>query len=141
MTTCEPIVLSPEAQCLVIDHIQGALPGEAVGLLAGSAEGKVELVLPLPNISKDIYFFLADPFEQYLALRRIKSEGLRLLAIYHSHPDGGGSASALDLKYAHAWECWHLIVPVDAKRGVPKSLEAFRCLREGGTECESVTLR
>src|SRR5216684_5813006 len=97
------VILSPEVRRHVIDHIRESLPKEAVGILAGTVEGKIELVVPLLNISQDRRSFVADPFEQYLALRRIKSMGLELLAIYHSHPGGGSDPSADDLKYAQPW--------------------------------------
>jgi proteasome lid subunit RPN8/RPN11 len=127
----KPVILPREARRRVIEHVRQSLPKEAVGLLAGSAVGQVELVVPLSNIANGMHDFLADPFEQYRALQRIKAMKLNLLAIYHSHPDGGHTPSAHDLKYAQAWDCWHLIVPVDASGRVPEKLEAFRCGSHG----------
>lgn len=139
-SSAKQVILSPEMCRLVTEHIRESLPNEAVGVLAGSAEGKVELVIGLPNISDNRRSFVADPFEQYLALRRIKMMGLELLAIYHSHPGGGSAPSAHDLKYAQPWQCWHLIVPVDASGKVPDSLEAFRCLPVGSIENLTVVM-
>jgi [CysO sulfur-carrier protein]-S-L-cysteine hydrolase len=129
-----PVILSAPARHLVEDHVRKALPQEAIGLLAGDDQGKVELVLPLSNISNDRYSFLADPFEQYKAMRHIKGLGLKLLAIYHSHPGGGSTPSSADLKYAQAWNCWNLVLAVNATGAIPEKLQAFRCLSCGSLE-------
>lgn len=107
-------------------------------MLAGDDYGKVELVLPLPNISNDRYCFLADPFEQYKALRHIQERGLKLLAIYHSHPGGGQLPSAADFQYAQAWHCWNLVLAVNETGSIPEKWTAFRCLPSGSTEFHDV---
>src|SRR2546421_11427722 len=94
----------------VLQHARESLPREAVGLLAGNANGRVMLVVPLPNIAPGEREFIADPFAQFCALRRLQSEDLQLLAIYHSHPDGGGDPSEDDLGYARRWSGVPLIL-------------------------------
>jgi proteasome lid subunit RPN8/RPN11 len=134
----KPVILSAAARHLVEEHVRKSLPQEAVGLLAGSDGGKVELVLPLPNIATDRYSFLADPFEQYKALRQIQQLGLKLLAIYHSHPGGGETPSTQDLKYAQAWDCWNLVLAVNASGSMRETWKVFRCLSSGLTEFQDV---
>ncbi len=127
----KPVILSVEMRRRLVDHVRLSLPREAVGLLAGRASGEVELVLPLSNIADGDRAFLADPFAQFSALRRIEAAGLELLAIYHSHPGGGVDPSSLDLEYARAWPCAHLIVALGPDKESSEKLEAFRCLPSG----------
>ena len=123
-----------------VQHVRDLLPREAVGLLAGSAEGHVELVVPLPNIASGDKRFIADPLEQFLAFRRLKSEGLELLALYHSHPDGGTDPSEEDLLYARQWRCAHIIVAASTETQSIKGFGAFRYLATGVIEEVQVQL-
>jgi len=74
------------------------------------------MVLPLPNIAGS-GAFLADPYAQYLALKRLRTGRRHLLAIYHSHPGGGAEPSESDVLWGSAWPCAHLIVALPAGGG------------------------
>src|SRR5205809_4868953 len=105
MQRVRSLTLSREICRRILSHIQMEQPREAVGLLGGSVEGEVSIVLPLRNIALGNKVFLADPFEQFRALRKLQDEDLKLLAIYHSHPGGGVDPSQNDLDYASHWPC------------------------------------
>src|SRR5262249_15914421 len=94
------LTFSADSYGQLLRHAREGLGGEAVGLVGGDAQGQVLLVLPLPNIAQGTREFRADPFAQFRALRRLQAEGILLLAIYHSHPDGGVEPSEHDLIYA-----------------------------------------
>ena len=115
----------------MLRHVRMALPREAVGLLGGTAKGEITRVSPLANIADSQLSFLADPYDQFCALRKFAAENLQLLAIYHSHPDGGVEPSQDDLIYAQRWHCAHLIVAVSSREEAEPRLRAFRC-RQGG---------
>jgi proteasome lid subunit RPN8/RPN11 len=102
------LVIPPEIQRALAAHAEAALPGEAVGLIGGQ-NYLARVVLPLPNIAGP-RAFLADPYAQYLALRRLQEARLELLATYHSHPDGGVLPSPADIEFARLWPCSHVIV-------------------------------
>lgn len=125
------MILSDSIRQSIVRHARQSLPNEAVGLLAGPANGSVELVLPLPNIAGGSRRFLADPFAQFAALKQIRAAGFELLAIYHSHPGGGVDPSAHDLEYAAAWPCAHLIVALDVDADKPERLRAYQYLSTG----------
>jgi proteasome lid subunit RPN8/RPN11 len=123
----------------VLSHARMALPKEAVGLLGGSARGEVSLVLPLPNIAEGNRSFIADPFAQFCALRRLRDESAELLAIYHSHPDGGVDPSLDDLAYARRWSCVHLIIAVSTDASSDARVRGFRY--GGGGRIDVVPIR
>jgi len=96
----------------LVARVRAALPREAVGLLGGRPDGVATLVVPLANLVTGDRGFLADPYDQFRALRRLEREGLALLAIYHSHPGGSLQPSPVDVRYAARWSCAHLVVAV-----------------------------
>jgi len=99
-----------------VAHARANLPNEAVGLLVGST-GRPTAAIPLPNVARRGEF-LADPYAQFLAERRIRDEGAQLLAIYHSHPRGGTRLSPLDVKFGRERPCLHVVIAIDpAKLG------------------------
>jgi proteasome lid subunit RPN8/RPN11 len=128
------LTLSTDLYARVLHHVRESLPGEAVGLLGGTPEGHVEVILPLPNVADGARVFFADPFAQFSALRRLQSEGLQLLAIYHSHPDGGVDPSEADLVYARRWSCAHLIVAIDTETQSLGRVRAFYASQLGSVE-------
>lgn len=87
--------------------------------------------MPLTNVAPDNRSFLADPYDQFVALRDIESQQLTLLAIYHSHPRGGIVLSDLDAEYARQWDCAHLVVTVGGSGMSDGGCRAFRILRSG----------
>lgn len=110
----------------LLSDARAARPREAVGLLGGSAEGTATVLLPLSNIAPGNKAFIADPFEQFCALQRLQREKLQLLAIYHSHPDGGVDPSQDDLALAVQWPCAHLIVALGLSDEAEIRLGAFK---------------
>ena len=88
-------------------HVEAAAPLEACGLLAGR-EGRVEVVLEMRNAAESATRFRLDPRDQLLAFDRIETEGLQLLAIFHSHAAGPATPSATDIAEA-AYEVVHII--------------------------------
>jgi proteasome lid subunit RPN8/RPN11 len=80
-------------------HVQACLPREGCGLLAGNT-GRVQLVIPVTNDEQSTVRFRMNPLEQLAGLERIDAEGLELLGVFHSHPDGPEVPSATDIAEA-----------------------------------------
>ena len=80
-------------------HITNEAPLESCGMLAGKA-GFVELVLPVKNAAESKVRFLMEPRAQLRAMQQIESDGLELLAIFHSHPKGPSAPSPTDIQEA-----------------------------------------
>jgi [CysO sulfur-carrier protein]-S-L-cysteine hydrolase len=134
------LIISGELRRQILSHARGSRPQEAVGLLGGTREGWVRRALPLPNLAGGDKRFIADPFAQFCALRRLKSEHLELLAIYHSHPGGGVEPSQEDLEYAKQWSCAHLIVSCGVRGEHYDRVRAFRCVNGSSMERAEVPI-
>jgi [CysO sulfur-carrier protein]-S-L-cysteine hydrolase len=101
------LILSKHHWQQMLDHIDQQTPLEACGLLAGK-EDRVEKVIPVRNQSQSPARFVMDPYEQLEAFHWMESNRLDLLGIFHSHPTGPGTASAIDIAEA-AYEVTHII--------------------------------
>lgn len=95
------LLLSREAWERVGGHARAADPEEAVGMLGGTAEGRVALVAPLPNLATGDAF-LADPRAQFEVERAFLRLEVIPLAVYHSHPGGTATLSPADRVLARA---------------------------------------
>jgi len=80
-------------------HVKNNASLEACGLLAGK-NNSVEKVFLITNQAQSPVRFRMDPTEQLNALEWIDSNGLDLLAIFHSHPAGPETVSATDIEEA-----------------------------------------
>jgi proteasome lid subunit RPN8/RPN11 len=108
----------------MLHHAKQDKPREAVGLLAGDSSGIASLTLPLANIAGP-GAFLADPYSQYLAEKRISAERLSLIAIYHSHPGGSAYLSAVDREFATLRDVINIVI-APAHRDCPLDTRAYR---------------
>lgn len=119
----------------MLAHVERALPEECVGFLAGKGMS-VSLVVPLPNLA-GLRSFFVEPYDQYLAEKRIKDSGLQLVAIYHSHPQGCSCMSETDLHFATRWDCIQVVIGTASQDSVSTKLTAYRLLSaQNPTEIE-----
>ena len=108
----------------MLRHTEREKPREAVGMLAGDFSGVASLALPLVNLAGP-GAFLADPYSQYLAEKRLSAEELRLLAIYHSHPGGGAHLSDSDREFASLRNIINIVI-APAHGDCPLDVQAYR---------------
>lgn len=73
---------------------------EACGLLAGR-RGRVARLYVLTNADRSPVHYTMLPDEQFAAVRDMRERGLRLLAIWHSHPGAPAGFSQEDLRLAY----------------------------------------
>ncbi len=88
-------------------HVEGCVPEEACGLLAGH-DGAVRAVIPIKNQARSPVRFRMDPVEQLRAFDHIEAQGWQLLGVFHSHPAGPPHPSETDIAEA-AYDVVHLI--------------------------------
>jgi proteasome lid subunit RPN8/RPN11 len=95
----------------MIDHSRTELPNEACGILAGK-DGKSERVYRMTNTDKSSKTFLMDPKEQLRVMKEIRSLGLEMIGIYHSHSQTEAYPSAYDVELAYYPEVSYVIVSI-----------------------------
>jgi len=101
------LILSKQQVHNITDYLNGHLPMEACGLLAGKND-RVEKVFFVQNQAQSPVRFVMDPYEQLKAFDWIDDNGLELLGIFHSHPSGPETASPTDIAEA-AYDVVHII--------------------------------
>ncbi len=95
----------------IIEHSKKDYPLEACGYLVG--EGSVvHTIIPMKNIDQSREHFMFEPKEQFEALRKARSLGLRLIGTYHSHPDTPARMSAEDIRLANDPSLYYCIYSV-----------------------------
>lgn len=95
----ERLTISREHLDAVISHARSDLPNEACGLLFGS-DGRVEQVRPILNVDSSPVTYSFDSREQLRVMGEMESRGLKLVGIYHSHPDSPPIPSLTDIERA-----------------------------------------
>ncbi len=106
----------------MLAHADGLWPEEACGLLAGR-DGRAVRLYPVENSLHSPVAYEMEPVQQIKAMLAMEAEGLELIAIYHSHPDGPARPSATDIAAAYYPDAVQLILSL-ADRERP-SLRAF----------------
>ncbi len=89
----------------ITQHLEAKYPNEACGFLFGledNRERKITSSIAVENISAENLRrrFVIDPIDYLKAEKFALKEDLRLLGIYHSHPDHPAVPSIHDLEFA-----------------------------------------
>jgi proteasome lid subunit RPN8/RPN11 len=84
----------------MIAQARAETPLEACGYL-GEKEGVLADAFPLRNVDASPEHFSFEPAEQFAAVRQMRAVGLRLRAVYHSHPATPARPSAEDIRLAN----------------------------------------
>lgn len=103
----------------MLKHAEGESPIEACGILAGR-NSMVERFYPMTNKDKSRAHFLMEPKEQFAVIKEIRSAGLEMLAIYHSHPATPARPSAEDIKLALTPDVIYVIVSLQKNESAVK---------------------
>ncbi len=92
----------------MVSHCKSAYPYEACGLLSG--KGGIDRIYPTRNIERSEVSYMMDPAEQFRAVREMRADGSRMLAIYHSHTNSRAYPSRKDLDLAFYSDSVYIIV-------------------------------
>ena len=115
----------------MLEQAKAQAPIEVCGILAGS-DSKVEKLYKMTNVDNSSNHFMMEPKEQFAVVKDIRSAGLEMLAIYHSHPETPAGPSAEDIRLALTPDVVYVIVSLrDTK--VP-DVKGF--VKENGTLTE-----
>jgi len=104
---------------------------ECCGLLAGR-EGAITRILPAANAAENsATSYEIAPKEIFSLMRAMRADGIEMLGIYHSHPNGRNEPSPRDIEQAYYSEaaCFIISPREDSERAV----RAF-AIRDGRAE-------
>lgn len=101
----------------MLRRLQDAYPLEACGILAGQKES-VSRLYAVDNQLRSPVAYEMDPQQQLRAILDLEDDGLQMLAIYHSHPNGPQTPSTSDVAQAYYPDSAHIIVSL-AERDRP----------------------
>jgi [CysO sulfur-carrier protein]-S-L-cysteine hydrolase len=100
----------PDHRILILREIQdrmirlaiGEMPNECCGMLGGELDpeggtARITHFYPLINTLQSPTRFRADAKQLLLTHRRMRADGVELIAIYHSHPSSAPVPSRIDL--------------------------------------------
>jgi proteasome lid subunit RPN8/RPN11 len=133
------IVISRFLLDKMISHCRSVYPHEACGLLAGR-ERVVEKIYEMTNADRSNVSYMMDPTEQFHAMKEMRLEGNRMIAIYHSHPHSPAYPSAKDVDLAFYSDSLYVILGLNAYQ--KPEVRAFQIVegtvREGMIEVEDL---
>ena len=119
----------------IVAHARKGLPHEVCGYLSEN-EGKVVAHYELSNIDAAADHFSMKPEEQFAAVKDMRGKGLRLRAVYHSHPETPARPSPEDIRLAHDPEISYVIISLAETEPAIKS---FR-IRKGEVTEEQIEI-
>ena len=104
----------------MIAQARAEAPVEACGILAGTG-ARVEKLYTMTNADGSSDHFMMLPEEQFAVVKKMRSAGLKMLAIYHSHPQTPARPSQEDIRLALTPDVIHVILSLqDTARPVVK---------------------
>jgi len=95
----------------MISHARKEFPNEACGILAGK-EKKVSKVYKMTNTEKNPMRYFMDSKEHFKIIKAMRSEGLQMVGIYHSHPNVRPYPSSHDVELAFYPDSSYVIVSI-----------------------------
>ncbi len=93
----------------MLEQARAEAPIEACGILAGS-DGRVEKLYTMRNADQSRYHCMMEPKEQFVVVKDIRAAGLKMLAVYHSHPETPARPSEEDIRLALTPDVVYVIV-------------------------------
>ncbi len=119
----------------MIDHSNRELPYESCGYLA-SENGVLVQHYEMTNLDKAVDHFTMDPKEQFSVIKDIRERGLKLVGVYHSHPETPSRPSEEDIRLAYDSDISYVIVSLIEQ---PTDVQSFRII-EGKVFREEIEL-
>lgn len=128
------MIIPAEIAAAIIAHAQACCPEEACGLVAGEP-GRATALYPGRNISPTPCDAYELDYETLARLIEFEDAGLKLVAIYHSHPLGPSGPSQTDVLSAFYPDAVYLICDL-----ADPTLPALRGFRIGAGRISEVGL-
>jgi len=100
----------------MLDQARAEAPIECCGILAGSG-GRAEKLYRMANAENRRDHYMMAPEQQFAVVKDMRSSGLDMLAIYHSHPATPARPSAEDMRLALTPNVVYLILSLQGNNG------------------------
>ncbi|MBI2094861.1 MAG: M67 family metallopeptidase [Candidatus Omnitrophica bacterium] len=108
----------------MIEHAKKGYPNEACGILAGLARSEVSEFFPMRNADESSISYFMDPREQLEVFKKMRTAGLEMNGIFHSHVASVAAPSQKDRRLAFYPDASYLIVSLsDLDRPVLRSFK------------------
>lgn len=111
--TGETITIKKDDYDIILKHCREGLPEESCGLIAGRREENniiIEKVYLLTNVDHSNEHFTMDPKEQLAAVKDARSNNLKMLGNFHSHPESPSRPSEEDKRLAYDTGAVYMII-------------------------------
>lgn len=120
----------------LIEQSRKELPNEACGYLAQDEAGVISVHYELTNTDASPEHFTMDPKEQFAAVKDMRGKGLKMAAVYHSHPETPARPSEEDKRLAFDPNISYVIISMAAEE---PDLKSFK-IKDGNVEKESIEI-
>ena len=120
----------------VVAHAGKEIAIEACGYLA-DMDGVVRKHYELTNIDRSPRHFSMAPEEQFAAVKDMRKHGLRIRAVYHSHPENPAIPSLEDIRLAYDPDISYVIISMLA--GEDEPVRSFR-ISQGDVRQEPIKI-
>lgn len=109
------LIINAEQKEQILKHAQLDPKAEVCGILAGN-DGMVKKVFCMRNTSEtpELCYFM-DAAEQFKVMKELRSLGMTMLAIYHSHVGSEAFPSAKDIELAFYPGTFYVIISLEDK--------------------------
>jgi [CysO sulfur-carrier protein]-S-L-cysteine hydrolase len=127
------ILISTAIRDDIVRQAELELPNECCGYLGGTRSGSritIAIRFPMTNMDASPEHFSFDPKEQFAAVKAARTEGLDLVANYHSHPETLARMSDEDIRLANDTSIVYLIHSVSGKTLKAFTVDASRVVTE-----------
>ena len=119
MSTPIRLLLPRQLLAEMIAHAQAELPNECCGLLAGTIAtdgiARIQRRYSLVNALASPTEYESDPKSMFDAVRNMRTLGIDIVAVYHSHPTSEPVPSRKDRERNYLGEVVHFIVGLNGK--------------------------
>jgi proteasome lid subunit RPN8/RPN11 len=119
----------------IVGEATAAAPLECCGYLAGIGR-TITRAYPMKNMDQSTVHFSFDPGEQFATIKQVRKQNLKVLAIYHSHPETPARPSEEDIRLAFDSEISYVIISLCAEQEVVRSFQ----IHNGQVEPEELTI-
>ncbi len=119
----------------LVNQALSGMPNEVCGYLA-EKDGVVIAHYEMRNLDESPEHFTMQPEEQFKAVKDMRQKGLKLRAVYHSHPETPARPSLEDIKLAYDPNLSYVILSL---AGEVPDLKSFR-IQKGEVSAEDTQI-